>query len=97
MRIKVNNMKTKQLLGKEVRPGGFKKGYHAMPHYMLAEARKEICDRCYWTEGNFRQKLNGKYPFRVYEIGQIENYFKSHNINAWTGETLNVEYKYTGS
>lgn len=90
-------VKKKPGIGKEIKEGGFKEAYHSLPYNKLKEAREEICNRCYWTEGNFRQKLNGKHPFRIYEIGQIEDYFKTYNINAWTGKNLSTEYKYTGS
>ena len=82
-------MEQKQaLIGREVRAGGFKAGYHSLPHKMLQEARMEICRLCYWNINSFNGRLNGKRPFRVYEIEQIEKYFQQYNLNAWTGEEL---------
>ena len=75
--------------GKEYREGGFREALHSLPHKMIPEAIEEICRLCYWTYGIFNLKKNGKIAFRVYEIEQVEKYFATHNINAWTGENLN--------
>ena len=82
-------MKTKEPgIGKEIREGGFKKGYYSLPYRLIGESRAEICRVCYRNNGTFHVKLHGKAPFRIYEIEQIDKYFNSHNINAWTGETI---------
>jgi hypothetical protein len=75
--------------GKEFKPGGFKEAYHSLPYKQMPEAREEICRSCYWNTLKFKTMVSGKVPFRIYEIQQIEKYFASHNLNAWTGETLN--------
>jgi hypothetical protein len=80
--------KKQVLIGREMREGGFKEGFHSLPHKLLTDARAEICRLCYWNLNSFNGRLNGKRPFRIYEIEQIEKFFESHNINAWTGELI---------
>jgi hypothetical protein len=75
--------------GKEYREGGFITALHMLPYAFVPKAREEICQMCYWSYSIFRLKVRGKKPFRIYEIQQIEKYFSSHNLNAWTGEILN--------
>jgi hypothetical protein len=76
-------------IGKELRPEGFKNGYYNLPHIKMKEVKKQICTACYWSDGNFRLKLSGKTPFRIYEIDQINEIFSKYNLNAWTGEQIN--------
>jgi hypothetical protein len=76
-------------IGKEMKQGGFKNAFHSMPHKQLQFAREEICRRCYWSKATFISKLAGNRPFRVFEINQLEQFFIEHNIDAWTGESLN--------
>lgn len=86
-------MSTKESLikqGKEIKEGGFREAYHSLPHKKMPEAKAEICRLCYWSNSIFQMKCTGKLPFRMYEIDQIENYFKLHNLNAWTGEPLTL-------
>lgn len=78
----------REQLGKEIREGGFKKAYHRLPHFMLHEAKEEICNKCFWSPATFASKINGRKLFRVFEIQQIELFFLSHGINAWTGEPI---------
>lgn len=85
----MKEQKKQVLLGKEYREGGFRRGYFSLPFNKMGEAREEICQLCFWNEDKFRRMLNGSKPFRLYEIEQLENYFRSKNINAWTGENLN--------
>jgi hypothetical protein len=83
-------IKEKRLgIGKVIKPEGFSKGFDALPHGLTREAKKVICASCYWTSNTFNLKKKGKMLFRIFEIEQIEKYFESQNINAWTGEHLN--------
>jgi hypothetical protein len=75
--------------GKQFKVEGFREAYHSLQHKQMPEARDEICRLCYWSTSKFRSMVMGKMPFRVYEIEQIEKYFATHNLNAWTGENLN--------
>lgn len=82
-------MEQKQaLIGRETKERGFKEAYHSLPHKLLQQAKEEICRACYWNANSFNGRLNGKRPFRVYEIEQIEKFFERYNLNAWTGELL---------
>jgi hypothetical protein len=76
-------------IGKQWKDGGFEKAYRSLPYKMIKDARKEICRICYWRDNRFMHMLRGRFPFRIYEIEQIEKFFESHNFNAWTGENLN--------
>jgi hypothetical protein len=76
--------------GKEMKEGGFREAYHSLPYKKMTEAKAEICRVCYWSPSVFTLKLAGKIAFRLYEIEQIEEFFKTYNLNAWTGDPLTV-------
>jgi hypothetical protein len=76
-------------IGKEIREGGFQKGFDAIPKEFRPDARKTICELCYWGKDNFIHKLYGRRPFRLYESEQITKYFASLGIDAWTGLPIN--------
>lgn len=83
------NTKTKRIMfGKEFRDGGFKEAFDSLPYNKRMEARDEICKLCYWNINIFGTKITGRVAFRIYEIEKIESFFKTYNINAWTGEKL---------
>jgi len=74
--------------GKVKIEGGFKEGMGSLPMRFEAEAREYICSRCWWVPSTWSQKMRGVQPFRMHEVGIVEEYFKTKNINAWTGESL---------
>ncbi len=81
--------KEKEHPGKTMRPGGFKRAYHSMPHSELAMVRIEICEKCFWSYATFRSKINGRRYFTVFEAAIIADYFAEKGIDAWSGEPLN--------
>jgi hypothetical protein len=75
-------------IGKEIHKGGFKAAFDSLPYNIRAEARGEICRRCYWRDGNFRVRINGSRYFSVFEAREIEQFFALHKLNAWTGKQI---------
>jgi hypothetical protein len=70
--------------------GGFIKALHSLPHSMFTKSRKEISEACNWARSTFDKKVRGISPFSNLEIEYLENFFRQHNIDAWTGESLNI-------
>jgi hypothetical protein len=75
-------------IGKEIRTGGFRAGFECIPLKDIKAAKQEICNMCYWNPTSFYAKCNGKDLYRIYEIEQIDKFFKRYNVNAWTGEPI---------
>jgi hypothetical protein len=78
----------KASFGKEFKEGGFREAFDMLPFKKRNEAKDELCKLCYWNANIFRTKLSGKIAFRIYEIEKVEEFFRTYNINAWTGEQL---------
>jgi hypothetical protein len=70
--------------------GGFQKAFGALPYSSAKDARKKITDECSWARSTFDKKLRGHTPFSNLEIRYIEDFFQQFNLNAWTGELLNI-------
>jgi hypothetical protein len=75
--------------GKEIREGGFVKGFNAIQKSHKPIVRKELCTLLYWGNFKFTSLLYGKRQFRIWETEQITKYFADKGINAWTGELIN--------
>jgi len=81
----------KRCTGKETKEGGFKKAYDsAVPFDQRKKVREDICALCFWSEVNFRARINGSRYFRIDDVKKIEDYFcENFHVNAWTGLPIN--------
>jgi len=69
--------------------GGFSRAFRSLPHSIFTKSRKEISAACNWARSTFDKKERGISPFSNLEITYLENFFRQHNLDAWTGESLN--------
>lgn len=83
------NTKIKVSRANSLKNTGFRKAFEALPYREMIPIREEMMRSLGWSLSSFYIKKRGDTPIYENEVPIIEEIFRRHGLNAFTGEKIN--------